>query len=47
MKLALVELLTKFEVFPCEETDNPLTFANKSLTLVPKNGIWLKFKKIE
>ncbi|XP_025207717.1 probable cytochrome P450 6a13 [Melanaphis sacchari] len=45
LKLALVEILTKFEVFPCEKTEIPLTFANNIFTMIPKNGIWLKFKK--
>ncbi|XP_026810291.1 probable cytochrome P450 6a13 [Rhopalosiphum maidis] len=46
MKLAFVEMLTKFEVFPCEKTKTPLRYSNKVLTLMPSDGIWLKFKKI-
>jgi len=46
MKLALVEMLTKFEVFPCEKTEIPLKYCNKVFTLMPKHGIWLRFKKI-
>nr|QRY28566.1 cytochrome P450 CYP6CY6 [Sitobion avenae] len=46
MKLALVEMLTKFEVFPCEKTEVPLKYSQKTVTLMPNHGIWLKFKKI-
>jgi len=46
MKLALVEMLTKFKVLPCEKTEVPLKYSNKVLTLMPKHGIWLKFQKI-
>ncbi|KAL4096784.1 hypothetical protein QTP88_021668 [Uroleucon formosanum] len=46
MKLALVEMLTKFEVFPCEKTEIPLKYSDKTITLGPKNGIWLTFKRI-
>eukprot|EP00102_Acyrthosiphon_pisum_P022967 XP_016660177.1 PREDICTED: probable cytochrome P450 6a13 [Acyrthosiphon pisum] len=46
MKLAFVEILTKFEVFPCEKTEIPLKYSNKVFTLMPKHGIWLRFKRI-
>jgi len=46
MKLAFVEILTKFEVFPCEKTETPLKYSKKVLTLMPEHGIWLKFQKI-
>jgi len=46
MKLAVVEMLTKFELCPCEKTEIPLKYSNVFFTLVPKRGIWLKFKKI-
>jgi len=46
MKLAVVEMLTKFEIFTCEKTEIPLKYSNNIFTLVPKHGIWLKFKKI-
>ncbi|XP_060877292.1 probable cytochrome P450 6a13 [Metopolophium dirhodum] len=46
MKLAFVEMLTKFEVFPCDKTEIPLKYSNNVITLVPKNGIWLTFKRI-
>lgn len=47
MKMALIEMLTKFEVFPCEKTEVPLTYSKNVITLIPKNGIWLRFKRIE
>lgn len=46
MKLALVEVLTKFEVLTCEKTEIPLKFSKNSIIVVPENGIWLKFQKI-
>jgi len=46
MKLAFVEMLTKFEVFPCDKTEIPLKYSNNVITLVPKHGIWLTFKRI-
>jgi len=45
MKLAVVEILTKFELCPCEKTEIPLKYSNVNFTLAPKRGIWLKFKK--
>lgn len=46
MKLALVEILSKFEVMPCEKTEIPITFSKSAFIVLPKNGIWLKFKQI-
>jgi len=46
MKLALVEILTKFEIEPCERTEVPIRFSKKALIAMPENGIWLTFKKI-
>jgi len=46
MKLALTELLTKYEVEPCEKTDIPMRFSSKAILITPENGIWLKFKPI-
>lgn len=47
MKLALTELLTRYEVEPCEKTDIPMRYSKNSLIILPeKNGIWLKFKQI-
>ncbi|VVC43867.1 Cytochrome P450, E-class, group I,Cytochrome P450,Cytochrome P450, conserved site [Cinara cedri] len=46
MKLALVEILSKFEVEPCEKTEIPIKFSKQALIVMPENGIWLKFKQI-
>ncbi|XP_050548271.1 probable cytochrome P450 6a14, partial [Daktulosphaira vitifoliae] len=46
IKLALVEILSKYKAEPCDKTDVPLKFLKKSIFLNPKNGIWLKFKSI-
>lgn len=46
MKLALVEVLSKFEILTCEKTEIPLKFSKNSLIVVPENGIWLKFKNV-
>ncbi|XP_050423195.1 uncharacterized protein LOC126834976 [Adelges cooleyi] len=46
MKLAMSELLSKFEVEPCEKTEIPLTFSKQAFIVVPRNGIWLKFKPL-
>lgn len=47
MKLALAELLIKYEVEPCEKTTIPMVFSKRSLIVTPENGIWLKFKPIK
>jgi cytochrome P450 family 6 len=47
MKLALVEILSKFEVQTCERTEIPIKFSKKALIIVPENGIWLKFIEIK
>lgn len=46
MKLALVKILSKFELEPCGKTDIPLKFGKKALMVLPVNGIWLKLKEI-
>lgn len=44
MKLVLSEILSKFEVLPCEKTEIPLEIKIGPGLLEPKNGIWLSFK---
>ncbi|CAI6346280.1 unnamed protein product [Macrosiphum euphorbiae] len=44
IKLVFVEILTKFEVFPCDKTEIPLKYSNKVFTLMPKHLIWIRFK---
>lgn len=48
MKLALVEVLSKFEVEPCEKTDIPIRYSKMTTILAsPKNGgVWLKFNSL-
>lgn len=46
MKLVLSEILSKFEVLPCEKTEVPLEIKIGPGLLEPKNGIWLSFKSI-
>ncbi|XP_050431550.1 probable cytochrome P450 6a13 [Adelges cooleyi] len=47
MKLALSEILSKYEIEPCEKTDAPMKFKKLTLNTVPKNDIWLKFKRLD
>jgi len=43
MKLALVEILSKFEVEPCEKTEIPIQFSKLSVVAIPKDEkLWLK-----
>jgi len=47
MKLALSEIISKFEVLPCEKTENPVKLANIGPGIIlPKNGIWINMKPI-
>lgn len=47
MKLVLSEILSKFEVLPCDRTEVPLEIKIGPGLLEPKNGIWLSFRPIE
>lgn len=46
MKLALTEILLKFKVEPCEKTQVPMKYAKKAFTVIPENGMWLRFVPI-
>lgn len=48
MKLAVVEVLSKFELEPCEKTEIPIRYSKKTaITISPKNeSVWLKFNSI-
>ncbi|CAI6345460.1 unnamed protein product [Macrosiphum euphorbiae] len=46
MKLGLSEIISKFEVLPCEKTENPVQLANAGGAIRPKYGIWLRLKPI-
>lgn len=45
MKLGLSDIITKYEVLPCEKTEFPIKLA-KGLMVKPKNGVWLSLKPI-
>ncbi|XP_008546884.1 cytochrome P450 9e2 [Microplitis demolitor] len=45
MKLMIARLIKDFKVKPCEKTSREIVFDGKSLNLVPKGGIWVKFEK--
>jgi len=46
IKLVLSEVLSKFELLPCEKTDIPLEMKIGPGFMIPKNGVWLSFKPI-
>lgn len=47
MKLALVDILSKFEVEPCEKTEIPIRFSNLSILVIPRDEkVWLKLNPI-
>ncbi|XP_001948421.1 cytochrome P450 6k1 [Acyrthosiphon pisum] len=46
MKLVLSNVLSKFEVLPCEKTEIPVNIRSMSGFITPKNGIVLKFRPI-
>lgn len=46
LKLVLSEILSKYEVLPCEKTEVPLEYSITPGFISSKNGIWLTFKSI-
>ncbi|XP_025199470.1 cytochrome P450 6k1-like [Melanaphis sacchari] len=46
MKLVLSNILSKFEVLPCEQTEIPVNIRSEAGIITPKNGIVLKFRPI-
>ncbi|KAL5236030.1 hypothetical protein ACI65C_003440 [Semiaphis heraclei] len=46
MKLVLSNVLSKFEVLPCEQTEIPLDITSEPGILTPKRGLVLKFRPI-
>jgi len=46
IKLVLSELLSQFEVAPCDKTEIPLQFKRNANFVTPKNGIWLTFTQV-
>jgi len=47
MILVLSNVLSKYEVLPCEKTEIPLDIRSGSGFISPKNEIWLSFKPIK
>lgn len=46
IKMALSQVLTKFQILPYEKTENPLTFKNGLPLLAGIREIWLQFQSI-
>lgn len=46
-KVAIVKLITKYEVQPCEKSPIPMKFIPSNPFVSPVGGMWLNFKKIE
>ncbi|VVC43860.1 Cytochrome P450, E-class, group I,Cytochrome P450,Cytochrome P450, conserved site [Cinara cedri] len=46
MKMALSEVLSNYEVAPCEKTQIPIKYVIGSFVNIPES-VWLKFKKID
>lgn len=47
VKTGLAEILSKFEVLPCKDTQIPIKTRPQSILLTPNESIRLKFKQIE
>lgn len=45
-KVAIVKLISNFEIQPCAKTTIPMKFVPSSPFLAPAGGMWLKLKKI-
>lgn len=46
MKLALTDILSNYQVEPCERTIIPITFSKGAFIIVPANEMWLRLKLI-
>lgn len=46
MKIALVKLMTNFEIKVCDKTPNPLEFVPSAPFLAPVGGMWLELKRL-
>jgi len=46
-KTALAEIISKFEIFPCEYTKIPIQLNPRSILLTPNEPICLLFKQID
>ncbi|CAD6208036.1 GSCOCT00013998001.2-RA-CDS [Cotesia congregata] len=45
IKLMLARLVKNFRILPSEKSNKEIVFDKKSLNLVPKGGIWVKFER--
>lgn len=46
-RIGLIALLNNFEFMPSEKTKIPIEFASKGFIMSPKDGMWLKLKKLD
>lgn len=46
VRIGLAEILTKFEVLPCDDTITRIKIKPRSILLTPEEPIRLKFRKI-
>jgi len=46
-KTGLAEVLSKFEVSPCKETQTPIKIKPRTILLSPNESIRLSFKNID
>lgn len=46
VKTGLAEILSKFEISPCNETQTPIKINPRSILFITKDSIRLSFKKI-
>lgn len=47
VKILLFHIISNFEIVPVEKTDIPVQILKTGFFLIPKNGIWLGFKRRE
>lgn len=46
-KTGIAEIISKFEVLPCKDTQIPIKLNPRSILLTPNEPIYLLFKKIK
>lgn len=46
MKIFLATFLRSFKVETCDKTPNKITFDPNSFTIVSKDGVYLRFKRL-
>jgi hypothetical protein len=45
LKVALSKIISQFEILPTEKTPMKLDFEEASIVRLPKNGVYVSFKK--